>query len=98
MARTSSASPSCSPGRSPSRRVGGALAGIALAAVLAGSAVLFVSQQPGDAAGTGGSHADEVIVVCESPTVTHTNGVKTASAVAVRVPTGSPVPQGCHLG
>ena len=98
MARTSSASPSCSPGRSPSRRVGGALAGIALAAVLAGSAVLFVSQQPGDAAGTGGSHADEVIVVCESPTVTHTNGVKTSSAVAARVPTGSPVPQGCHLG
>lgn len=94
MARTSSASRS----RSPSRRVGGALAGIALAAVLAGSAVLFVSQQPGDAAGTGGSHADEVIVVCESPTVTHANGVKTASAVAVRVPAGSPVPQGCHLG
>jgi len=94
MARTSSASRS----RSPSRRVGGALAGITLAVALAGSAVLFVSQQPGDAAGTGGSHADEVIVVCESPTVTHANGVKTASAVAVRVPTGSPVPQGCHLG
>jgi hypothetical protein len=69
-----------------------------MVAVLAGAAVLFVSQQPGDASGTGGSHADEVIVVCESPTVTHTNGVKTSSAVAARVPAGSPVPQGCHLG
>jgi len=98
MARTSNASPLLRSVRRPVRRVGGALAGITLAAVLAGCGAPYVSQQPGTATGTGGSLDSEVILVCESGTVTHANGVETSSSVAIRVPAGTPVPPGCHLG
>jgi hypothetical protein len=69
-----------------------------MAAVLAGCAAPYVSSQPGQATNTGGSVSPEVILVCESGTVTHAGGVETSSAVALRVPAGSPVPPGCHLG
>jgi len=106
MAQTSNASlfhrpirrPIGRPIRRPSRRVGGTVAGFAIAAVLAGCSTPYASQQPGKATGTGGSPAHEVILVCESGTVTDANGVETSSAVATRVPAGTPVPPGCHLG
>lgn len=91
MARTSNASSL----RHPFRRVGAAFAGVTMAAVLAGCGAPYVSQQPG-ATSTGGSH--DVVLVCESGTVTNANGVETSSAVATRVPAGTPVPPGCHLG
>ena len=69
-----------------------------MAAVLAGCATPYVSQQPGRPYSTGASRGHEIILVCESGTTTDTNGVQTASSVALRVPTGTPVPPDCHLG
>ena len=82
----------------PSRRVGAAGAVVAMAAVLAGCATPYASQQPGKATSTGSSPGHEIILVCESATVTDANGVETSSAVASRVPAGTPVPPGCRLG
>jgi len=94
MARTSDASRF----RRRSGRVGAALAGVAMAVVLAGCAAPYVSEQPAEGTGTGGSLGHEVILVCESGTVTGAHGVETSSAVATRVPAGKPVPPGCRLG
>ena len=41
--------------------------------------------------------AGTVVLVCESGT-TGSGGVTTSSAVAVRVPAGTPIPPGCRLG
>jgi len=51
------------------------------------------SPRPGAAAAGAGT----VVLVCESGT-TSSDGVTTSSAVAVRVPAGTPVPPGCRLG
>jgi hypothetical protein len=69
-----------------------------MAVVLAGCAAPYVSQQPGRPSSTGASRGHEIILVCESGTVTDTSGVETSSSVALRVPAGTPVPPGCHLG
>jgi len=102
MARASKVSPTRRPsrgqGRGPGRRVAGAVVGITMAAVLAGCATPYVSQQPGKPHSTGSSRGREIILVCESGTTTGANGVQTASSVALRVPAGTPVPPDCHLG
>jgi|GEM_PF-6863621 len=94
MARTTNASRF----RRPSGRVGTALAGVTMAALLTGCAAPSVSEQPAKGTGTGGTLGHEVILVCESGTVTGAHGVETSSAVATRVPAGTPVPPGCRLG
>ncbi len=72
----------------PQRRVGVGMAGVFLAAVVAGCAPTVSSAPP---------PADEIVIVCESGTVTK-DGIKTSSAVATKVPAGTPIPAGCRLG
>lgn len=62
-------------------------AGLFVVAVLAGCGAPGVSSGPG---------SREQVVVCESGTITQGN-VSTSSAVASRVPAGTPVPPGCRL-
>ena len=75
------------------RRLGVGLAGVALAAALAGCATPYVSSS-GDAPDAGG----EQVVVCESGVVTHPDGTETSSSLAVRLPAGVPIPAGCRAG
>jgi len=56
-------------------------------------AVLVGCGAPGVSSGPGGG---EQIIVCESGTVKK-GDVSTSSAVASRVPAGTPVPPGCRL-
>lgn len=72
--------------------------GIAVAALLAGCATPYASQAPGRPYSTGASQGHEIIIVCDSGTQTGADGVETSSSVALRVPTSTPVPPGCHLG
>ncbi len=68
-------------------RLGVAAAGLAVAAVAAGCAPTVASAP---------DPVDEVVLVCESGVVDQ-GGVKTSSAVATRVPAGSPIPPGCRI-
>jgi len=43
------------------------------------------------------THQSDQVIVCESG-ATSQGGVETSSAFAVRVPTGTPVPDGCRDG
>ncbi len=85
MARTSRPRP---------RRLGAALAGLSIAVGAAGGAVLTIGIG-GAAADPGTSTAPEVIVTCESGTVS-AGGIDTSSAVAYRAPAGSPLLPGCR--
>jgi ferric-dicitrate binding protein FerR (iron transport regulator) len=80
--------------RSGTRRLGAGLAGVALAATLAGCATPYVSDSGGTAPGAG----SEQIVLCDSGVVTHPDGTETSSSIAVRIPAGAPIPAGCRLG
>jgi len=51
---------------------------------------------PGVSDGPGGASDSSRVLVCESGAQTH-GDVETSSAVAVRVPEGTPVPPGCRL-
>jgi hypothetical protein len=62
---------------------------VVLAAAVAGCT-------PAVSGGPSGVNADEIIVVCESETVTK-DGIETSSSFAVRLPAGSPIPPGCKL-
>src|SRR5215510_118312 len=77
------------------RRLGAVSAGVVLAAAAAGCTP-SVSGGPGDATTDSVSSQDEIIVVCESGTVTQ-DGIETSSSVAMRLPAGSPIPEGCRL-
>ena len=83
--------------RSHSRRrfIAGTL-GIALTAAAGGGALFFTSGPAGARSGRGAAGAG-LVIVCESGTISH-GGVDTSSAVAVRVPAGTPVPPGCRNG
>jgi hypothetical protein len=70
-------------------------AGVFLAAAFAGCSTPYVSG--GGADGADVNTADEIIVVCDSGT-SSSGGIDTSSSVAIRLPAGSPVPDGCHLG
>jgi hypothetical protein len=109
MARSITTSPS----RSLPKRVAAGLAGVALAAVLAGCAGPYTSgagTSGNDTSGSTGSRdataaitdpgtdPGEVVLVCDSGIVTGPDGVETSSSVVSRVPADSPVPEGCHLG
>jgi hypothetical protein len=63
--------------------------GLFVVAVLTGCGAPGVSSGPGEG-------STEQIVVCESGIVAKGN-VSTSSAVASRVPAGTPVPPGCRL-
>ena len=76
------------------RRLGVVSAGVVLAAAFAGCTP-SVSDGPSGTA-NGVQTADDIIVVCESETVTK-DGIETSSSFAVRLPAGSPIPPGCRL-
>lgn len=80
------------------RRVGIAVAGLAVAALVSGCATPYTSPQPGRPYSTGASRGHEIIIVCESGNQADGAGVSTSSSIALRVPTGTPVPEGCRLG
>lgn len=67
---------------------------IGLAVTAASGVALFMSGLAGARAGATG---DGTVIVCQSGTVSR-GGVDTSSAVAVRVPSGTPVPPGCREG
>lgn len=73
------------------RRLGIGVAGVVLAAAAAGCTTPFVS------GGGGSAPASEMVVICESGVVDHGNGVETSSQVAIKLPAGSPVPEGCRV-
>lgn len=85
-------------GRPGLRRVAVAVAGLAVAALVSGCATPYTSSQPGRPYSTGASRGREIIIVCESGNQTDGAGVSTSSSVALRVPTGTTVPEGCRLG
>ena len=68
-------------------------AGLVLAAAGAGAAMGLGTAQASES-----THSTGPVIVCESGVVDHGNGVETSSAVAVRVPDGTPVPEGCRDG
>ena len=80
-------------------RVAFALGAVILSTGLAGCAVpLSNSGSPArGGSGTTRSASSDVVLVCESGT-SSSGGVATSSAVAVRVPAGTPVPPGCREG
>jgi hypothetical protein len=79
-------------------RVGLVVGALVLSAGLAACAAPL-SNAPGNPSqhGTTAPGAGTVVLVCESGTQSN-GGVDTSSAVAVRVPAGTPVPPGCRLG
>ncbi len=85
---------------SRTRMVAGAL-GMALTAGVGGGGLLLatglLASSPAGAHTGRGAAGDGTVIVCESDTVSH-GAVDTSSAVAVRVPAGTPVPPGCRSG
>jgi hypothetical protein len=80
----------------PRRRLIAGALGLVLTAA-AGGGTLFLTSGPAGARSGSGATGDGTVIVCESGTVSH-GGVDTSSAVAVRVPAGTPVPPGCREG
>jgi hypothetical protein len=91
MARSINASPS----HSLAKRLGAGLAGVALAAVLAGCATPYASGAPDGSAKAVVHDQSEIIIVCGSGIVTGPDGVETSSQVVSRIPAGDPIPAGC---
>ncbi len=93
MARSITASPS----RSLAKRLGAGLAGVALAAALAGCATPSTSGGPGGSAKAAVDDQSEIVIVCGSGIVTGPDGVETSSQVVSRIPAGDPIPAGCTV-
>lgn len=82
---------------SGTRRAGLALAGLLLTGGLASGAVLMMSPGAANEGPSSGKRTYEIVIICESGTVTG-GGIETSSAVAKRVPAGTPIPPGCRAG
>ena len=84
--------------RHPNRRLGLAVVGLTRSPGLVGCAAPISSPS-----GTPAGHAmrssvgNDVVVIGDAGTLSN-GGVDTSSAVAVRVPNGTPVPPGCRSG
>jgi hypothetical protein len=63
--------------------------------ILGAGLIVLGASASGGSSGNGTSGHHEQIVVCESNVTTH-GGIDTSSAVATRVPAGTPIPPGCH--
>jgi hypothetical protein len=86
------------PRPTPRRRRFVALAGVVAAVALAGCGTPYLTD-PADSRpplSTDSTNGEQVIV-CESGTVS-SDRIETSSAVAARVPAGTPVPPGCRDG
>jgi hypothetical protein len=88
--------------REPRHRAARGRVGLVVGALVV-SAGLAACAAPLSKAGNPSQHGatapgvGTVVLVCESGTQS-SGGVDTSSAVAVRVPAGTPVPPGCRLG
>jgi hypothetical protein len=80
-------------------RVALALGAVILSTSLAACAAPLSNSGSSARGGSGTTRAgsSDLVLVCDSGT-SSSGGVATSSAVAVRVPAGTPVPPGCRVG
>ena len=74
-----------------------ALGGLVAVVALAGCGTPYVTGPADSSSPSTDSTNGERVIVCESGTVS-SDGIETSSAVATRVPAGTPVPPGCREG